>query len=191
MTTELLKLNLGSGNTRIPGYTNVDYSEECNPDLVLDLEKIPWSFESNSVSNVIMNHVLEHLGQSPRVFLQIMQELYRICINGALIQITVPHPTHDDFLSDPTHVRSITSTTLALFDREQNLIWRKAGNANSPLALQCNVDFKIIKTVHNLDRQTTDRLNTLKEKDPFLAEALWNHGRNIIKETTYSLQVIK
>jgi len=140
---------------------------------------------------VIMSHVLEHLGQSPAVFLQIMQELYRICVNGALMRITVPHPSHDHFLSDPTHVRSITPLLLALFDREQNLIWRKAGAANSPLALQCNVNFKVIKTEHVLDPQAADRLKKLHEKDPMQAEILLNHGRNIIQKTSYVVQVNK
>ena len=81
--------------------------------------------------------------------------------------------------------------TLALFDREQNLIWRKAGFANSPLALQCNVNFKVIKAENRLEQEVASRLNKLREKDPFFEELFWKHGINIIKETTYLVQVIK
>jgi methyltransferase family protein len=139
-----LKLNLGSGTKRIDGFLNVDHSEECKPDIVMNLEQVPYDFADNSVSHIIMSHVLEHLGQTPQNFLAIMRELYRICRDGALLDITVPHPSHDHFLSDPTHVRPITPGTLALFDREENLRWRQIGATNTPRALQCGVNFKII-----------------------------------------------
>jgi predicted SAM-dependent methyltransferase len=70
-----LKLNLGSGVKRIPGFLNVDYSSECSPDIVMNLEETPWSFETDSVSHIIMSHVREHLGRTPDGFLSIMKEL--------------------------------------------------------------------------------------------------------------------
>ena len=41
-----------------------------------------------------------------------MKELYRISCDQANIHISVPHPRHDDFLADPTHVRPITTLGL-------------------------------------------------------------------------------
>ena len=76
-----------------------------------------------------------------------MQELYRICKNGSIIDIIVPHPRNDDFISDPTHVRPITDLLLSLYDKELNLQWTKDGAANSPLALIHNVNFKIIDKI--------------------------------------------
>ncbi len=124
MLTPPLKLNLGSGIKRIDGFLNVDHSAECNPDIVLDLETFPWSFNSNSVVHVVMNHSMEHVGQTPEKFLQIMQELYRVCRHDAVLDITVPNPSHDSFTADPTHVRPILPLTLALFDRQK--IWTGA-----------------------------------------------------------------
>jgi len=51
---------------------------------------------------------MEHVGQTPDMFNSIIRKLYRICKNQAIMDITVPHPRHDDFLADPTHVRPIT-----------------------------------------------------------------------------------
>lgn len=186
-----LKLNLGSGTKRIPGYVNVDGSAECNPDILMDLEQVPWDFPDNSVSHIVMSHVLEHLGQTPKAFLAIMQELYRICRDGAELEITVPHPFHDNFVSDPTHVRPITLMTLALFDREQNLQWRSRGSSNSPLALQCGVDFKVVKHENRLDPPEMSALKQLEERDLMLAQAFFNFGRNLISETWFKLRVIK
>jgi predicted SAM-dependent methyltransferase len=87
-----LKLNQGVGIKRVPGFINVDYSPECSPDVVMNLDETPGSFDTDSVSHIILSHVLEHLGQTPSSFLSIMKELYRICKNEAVIDITVPHP---------------------------------------------------------------------------------------------------
>ena len=42
-----------------------------------------------------------------------------------MIKIIVPHPRHDDFISDPTHVRPITILGLQLFDKDLNIKWEK------------------------------------------------------------------
>ena len=34
-----MKLNLGSGYKRVPGFVNIDSSPACKPDYVVDLEK--------------------------------------------------------------------------------------------------------------------------------------------------------
>ncbi len=186
-----LKLNLGSGTNRIDGYLSVDHSAECSPDILMDLEQVPWDFPDSSVSHIIMSHVLEHLGQTPKAFLAIMQELYRICRDGADVEITVPHPFHDNFVSDPTHVRPITLMTLALFDREQNLIWREQGGSNSPLALQCGVDFRVVEYQNRLNPPEMSALKQLEERDMMLAQAFFNFGRNLISETWFKLKVVK
>ena len=186
-----MKLNLGSGTKRIAGYVNVDASAECKPDIIMDLEMVPWDFPDNAVSHIVMSHVLEHLGQTPKAFLAIMQELYRICRDGAEIEITVPHPFHDHFVSDPTHVRAITPMTLALFDREENLRWRAEGGANSPLALQCGVDFRIVDFQNRLEPPAMSALKQLEERDMMLAQSFFNFGRNLISEMWFKLKVVK
>lgn len=161
-----MKLNLGCGTNKKPGYVNVDKFPHGEPDMLVDLEQFPWPFESHSVEGVLLNHVLEHLGQTPQVFLGIMKELYRVCRHGARIEINVPHPRHDHFLIDPTHVRAITPETLAMFSQKNCRHWKEIRAANSPLAVYIDVDFEIESSTVVVDQLYIDRVNagTLSEE---------------------------
>ena len=136
-----MKLNLGCGYDKREGYVNVDAFPDGNPDVVCDLEKLPWIWETNSVDGVLFSHSLEHMGQQSSLFLAIMKELYRVCKNGAVVEINVPHPRHENFINDPTHVRIITPALLALFDKKNNDEWKKSGISNSPFAHYLDIDF--------------------------------------------------
>jgi hypothetical protein len=139
-----MKLNMGCGHNKRAGFVNVDLSAACNPDMVCDLERFPWPWASDSVDEVVFNHSLEHLGAQPKVFLGIMKELYRVARPGAIVWINAPHPRHDNFINDPTHVRAITPPLLTLFDKKRNDEWKKRGNANTPLAHYLDVDFALV-----------------------------------------------
>jgi predicted SAM-dependent methyltransferase len=139
----MLKLNLGCGYNRLDGHVNVDSSAVCSPDLVVNLEETPWPWPSDSADTVVFNHSLEHMCAATDRFLALMSELYRVCCDKALIRICVPHPRHNDFIDDPTHVRIITPQLLSLFDRTKNDEWRANKCSNTPLAHYLGVDFHI------------------------------------------------
>ena len=185
-----MKLNLGSGSKILEGYTNVDKYDYYKPDIVHDLENFPYPFEDNSIDEILLSHVLEHIGQSPDIFLKIIKELYRICHDDSLIKIIVPHPRHDDFISDPTHVRPITILGLQLFDKELNLKWEKQNAANTPLALINNVNFKIKNVKYNLDSNYVKKFkNNNIDKSQVDNDVLkWN---NVVKEMVIDWYVIK
>ncbi|HVP70154.1 MAG TPA: hypothetical protein VMS45_02445 [Gemmatimonadaceae bacterium] len=143
MLRERPRLNLGSGQNPFPGYINVDKYGE--PDWRCDLEVFPWPWPDSSIEEVQLIHVLEHLGRDPDVFIGVMKELYRVCKPGARVRIRVPHPRHDDFIGDPTHVRVITPQVMSLFSRRNCETWKAQGAANSPLALYHGVDFETIE----------------------------------------------
>ncbi len=185
-----MKLNLGSGSKRVEGFINLDKYDTFKPDIVHDLEKFPYPFENNSVTHILLSHVLEHLGQNPEVFNLIIKELYRICVNKALIDIRVPHPRHDDFISDPTHVRPITLMTLSLYDKDQNLKWEKAGAANTPLAIIHNVNFVIKKAEQVLDRKYISLLEKNAIKKEELSDLAYKYN-NVVKEIKIIWEVVK
>ncbi|MDG2286926.1 MAG: methyltransferase domain-containing protein [Alphaproteobacteria bacterium] len=116
-----MKLNIGCGFNKLDGYINVDQFPECNPDVLWNLEETPWPFEESSVDELVAHHVLEHLGQETKVFFAIFKELYRLMRDDGVIRITVPHPHHPTFLSDPTHVRAFTGNTFEMMNRKPGL----------------------------------------------------------------------
>jgi predicted SAM-dependent methyltransferase len=184
----MLKLNLGCGARRFEGFVNVDKYGE--PDVRLDLEEFPWPWKDSSVDEVKLIHVLEHLGGDPDVFIGIMKEMYRVCAPGARVGIIVPHPRHDNFIGDPTHVRPVTMQMLTLFDRAMCEHWQRTGAANSPLAIYHHVDFRVVE--HNLvpeEPYGTDfregRLTVAQ------LEALARSSNNVISEIHITLEVRK
>ena len=151
MSTAKLKLNLGCGDKRMPGWLNVDHVPDCNPDMVVDLEKFPWPWETGSVDEILLSHVLEHLGETRDVYLGIIKEMYRVCDHNAKISIYVPHPRHDHFFWDPTHVRPILVESLQMFDQALNRKWIENKWANTPLGVYLGVDFRIESHQYVLD----------------------------------------
>jgi hypothetical protein len=146
-----MKLNLGCGNRHLPGYCNIDKFAEASPDLVVDLEDLPWPLATDSADEVVLSHVLEHLGRDSDTFLGIVRELWRVCRNGASVRITVPHPRHHDFLQDPTHVRPIVPEMFLHFDLAVNRQWQQQGLPGTPLALYLGIDFTIASVDQRLD----------------------------------------
>jgi hypothetical protein len=183
-----LILNLGCGENLMPGYINVD--KYGNPDVLHDLETFPWPWEDNSVIEVRLNHVLEHLGQMTSVYLGIMKELYRICASNATINIAVPHPRHDDFMGDPTHVRVVTPQGIDLFSKSKNREWIKGGYANSPLGLYLDVDFEIVQVKYNLDPVWLEKLKKGEISEAQIDQAFRNLN-NVVKEIRMTLKVVK
>lgn len=177
-----LRLNLGCGQNHLEGFVNVDCMARANPDVLHDLETFPWPFEDSSVGEVVLNHVLEHLGADPKKFLGVFSELFRVCKGGALVRIAVPDPRHENFLSDPTHVRPVTPQLLTLFSKKNCASWAKMGSANTPLAVYLDVDFEL--------REVKRIVEPSMIKKPNL-EDLARHWNNVVVEWRVVLEVVK
>jgi predicted SAM-dependent methyltransferase len=153
-----MKLNIGCGFNKLDGYLNVDQFPECAPDVLWNLEQTPWPFEESSVDEMVAHHVLEHLGQETKVFFAVMQELYRLMRHDGLIRITVPHPNHPTFQSDPTHVRAFTYETFEMMNRAKNLDWA-ARNVNvTMLALMLDINFEIVSGAQKYDESWAKKI---------------------------------
>lgn len=113
-----MKLNLGSGRGRLNGYINIDISPEFNPDMIHDLEKgIP--FPDNSVDVIFAHHFLEHILDT--IF--IMNEIWRVCKNNAIVDIEVPHQDSLMAFADPTHKHIFNEESFKYFCSNGEHYW--------------------------------------------------------------------
>ncbi|MBF0432855.1 MAG: hypothetical protein HQK83_16340 [Fibrobacteria bacterium] len=185
-----MKINFGCGNRHIEGFLNVDKVPECNPDQVVDMEIFPWPIADNSVEEVKLIHVLEHVGATTDCHMQIIQELYRICRPGAEVQIIVPHPRSENYLGDPTHVRPVSAELFNLYSKsfcEQAIA---KGWASTPLALYWKVDFSIKKITHHLMPLWLERYNNKQISDSDITFAV-NTYNNVVNEIEIELVINK
>lgn len=112
-----LIVNLGCGNTRIPGVIGVDFSKHSeNVDIIHDLNKTPYPFKKGSVDEIHMYHVLEHL-QNP---LPKIEELHRILKPNGLLHIRVPHFSSLGAFTDITHIRPFGYTSFNCLEKESD-----------------------------------------------------------------------
>jgi hypothetical protein len=185
-----VKLNVGCGFNRIAGFLNADKSPACHPDMVFDAETLPWPWQANALEEILFNHSLEHMGAGASLFLEIIRELYRVCGPSALVRINVPHPRHDNFINDPTHVRAVTPAMLCLFDLQKNKQWIQGGFANSPLAVYLAVDF-VVESSEVLLTPAYQQKVASGEISPEAIETLLNERNNIASEFRIVLRARK
>jgi SAM-dependent methyltransferase len=185
-----MKLNLGCGAQHLEGWVNVDSAATLCPDQVVDLDHLPWPWADNAAEDILLSHVLEHLGPTPKAFLGIMSELWRVCAPGGRVTVIVPHPRHDSYLNDPTHVRPITPEGLLLFDQARNREWAAQGVGNTPLGLILGIDFAIVELEHYLDEPWLTRARSGELDRAALIEAEKSRN-NVIIQTRVVLEARK
>ncbi len=101
------RLNIGCGKDIRTGYINLDLKKLPGVDVVHNLNKIPYPFKDNYFDEIICYNVLEHMDN----FLAVVEELYRISKNGAIIQVEVPFFHSLEAFADPTHKNFFTLDT--------------------------------------------------------------------------------
>lgn len=150
MIPEHTKLNMGCGFKKLNDHWNVDIEKKCNPDQVLDFEITPWPYEDNFFDRITADNILEHLGQNPKVFTNIIKEMYRISKDGAEWFISVPHHRCDLFWDDYTHVRVLTPKTFKMFDQKVNFESIAKKISDSTFGLYHSIDLEVYDTTYNI-----------------------------------------
>lgn len=191
-----MKLNIGSGHKRIDNFLNVDDDPLVSPDFIVDLEKGKLPFDDNSVEEIKAHHILEHI----KNFIPLMQEIYRVCKHGALIDIIAPHHNHEVFYGDPTHVRPITVNGMYLFSKKHCLMHKEQHDSSSGIAFKYNVNFDIIDYSFDYDIfyiPLIENFNARKERgevsqeEEFAFLRLMREANNVAINTKIKMMVIK
>jgi len=106
------RLDLGCGTRKRPGYIGVDRLALPGVDVVHDLSVQPYPFGESEIDEVVMDNVLEHLDDP----IAVMEEVYRICRNGATVTVIVPYFRSSCAFIDPTHRHFFGVDWFAYFD---------------------------------------------------------------------------
>jgi ubiquinone/menaquinone biosynthesis C-methylase UbiE len=180
-----MKINLGGGLKRFDGFLNVDHDPLTNPDFCFDIEKDKFPFDDNSIEEVKAHHILEHIGDK---FFNFMKELYRVCKNGAIIDIFVPHHRHENYFNDPTHRRPITVEMLKQFSKKWCEWHQDYWKSSSGFAPRLNVDFEITTFEYLVDYEYEEMAKQGRQEEIFELAKRFN---NVFFETKIKLVVIK
>ncbi len=151
-----MELLIGAGHrrdklmTRHEGDTwkelvTLDINPSCNPDVVHDLNVIPYPFEDNQFEEIHAYEVLEHCGRQGdyNYYFRQWGEFYRILQPGGVFAGTVPDISSRWVWGDPSHTRTIQRESLLFLDRD---FYRDIGI--SPMSDFRSIyrgDFKLIK----------------------------------------------
>jgi hypothetical protein len=84
-----LKLNVGSGNSKIEGTISIDCEESCKPDLLLNFCAAALPYEEGSVEEIYFFHTVEHIQK--RFHGWIFQEFARVLQVGGQVFISYPN----------------------------------------------------------------------------------------------------
>lgn len=110
----MVKVNLGCGRRKKPGYIGLDIIATDSADIVCDIEQgVPLRDEC--VTAVYSNHFLEHVEDVNFV----MQEVYRVSKSEAKVTFLVPYYTSIGAFKDPTHRSFFTEETFKYFSSFQ------------------------------------------------------------------------
>ena len=108
------KLCLGSGRKKQENAVNVDLVASTGPDICHDLNHTPWPLPDDQFDECHAYDVIEHLDN----IVTTMEEVHRVCRNGAIVRITVPHFSCANAFTDPTHRHYFSCFSLNYFTGE-------------------------------------------------------------------------
>ena len=95
------KINIGCGHDKLSGYINVDWNQECNPDIIYNINNgLP--FDCDSIDEVLANDILEHCDD----FVSIMNEIHRVLKIGGKLRARFP-PWNSEGAFSVAHARRI------------------------------------------------------------------------------------
>lgn len=112
-----VRIDLGCGDRKTPGFIGVDFRKTPMTDIVQDLESFPWKYIPDEIADVVMAaHVVEHINPAQGIFMRFMDEVWRITKVGGQFLASMPYAGSPGYWQDPTHVNGCTEITWTYFD---------------------------------------------------------------------------
>lgn len=167
------KVDLACGQHKTPGFYGIDIVPVEGVDCVHDLNQFPWPLANDSVEEVSCSHYAEHVPD----LIGFMNELNRVCKNGATVRLWHPYYSSIRATQDPTHVRFLSEATWYYFD--QNWL-KEQGLDHYPI--KC--DFEVVSVVGTFNPPWDKRNEEMRQ---FAVQHYWN----VISDLAVVLKVRK
>jgi SAM-dependent methyltransferase len=168
--TKGVKLNLGAGQSYIPGFVNIDLSSRAEVSLDLGKDKLP--FEDDSVDVIFSYHTLEHVPD----YLFALSQIHRVLKHGGRLLLGLPYVTLTKYhLVNPYHLHNFNEYSFDFFD--QDLLKGSAVEANG-------ISFK--KVFHRFHYVSPFNL-----VPPPLRTWCRRHLLNVVRSIDYGLVAVK
>jgi len=158
-----MKLDIGSGITKIKGYKRVDIDPRVKPDYRFNVEKDHWPFKDNSIEEIRASNLLEHLRDIDFFF----EEVHRVLKPGAKIKILVPHYQSTHAFSDPDHIRWFTPETFQYWSR--TLI-----GSDGRSVIRGKMDFDLVKLEVRIDSKTREAFENFAALAELVIDYCWH-----------------
>ena len=104
-------LDIGCGTKKTPGAIGLDNNPRSMADVIHDLNRYPYPFETDTFDRILCWDILEHVNE----FVPTVDEIWRILKPGGRLSVSAPFMSSVNYYSDPTHKRAFTSRSFDYF----------------------------------------------------------------------------
>ena len=187
-----MKIDLGCSRYKRSGYIGIDLVKEPGVDIIADARFLP--FKDSSLDGIYSNHSIEHISDQ----LAVIRELWRVCSDGAVIHIIVPHFSNPSYYDDLTHQHKYSSRSFEHYDQELHAL---TGYTDYLPEVNLKTIYRRLNywTERTIIRKSslkafiirliTDVINYFANLNHFLCERVWCHWVGGFYEVEFKLLV--
>jgi len=189
-----MKIDLGCSRYKHPGYIGVDIDRVPGVQVLGDGRALP--FKDSVLEGVYSHHCIEHINDQ----LSVIRELWRVCADGSMIELTMPHFSNPSYYDDLTHCYKYSTRSFEHYDQ---LLQPLTGHS----IYLPEVDLRLLETTLNywpentikrkshfkawVVRSLTFVINAFANANPFLCERLWCRWVGGFYEVSFRFEVVK
>lgn len=143
-----MKIDLCCGFRKPNGYFGVDNREECDPDLLWDIERDGLTyFDDSTIDEVRAHDALEHISSDRCIY--VMEEIYRVLKPNGILDFFTPSSDGRGAYQDFTHKSAWNQNSLWYFmkDEYRNLYGIQAKFKGDVKTVFTDVQNKILHVV--------------------------------------------